>query len=180
MLPYQSYINNVGSLECLLLNKVFRFHLNWRCSGSFAKIMHIIPGMPKELCWPLTSIVSHLISKLNIEPVWWHCGLWIFPYCFWRSAIAFLWQSALSFMTKNLTNFCGSFSSVFDMLSYLSLQIIFFSTDPWNINMNCVKSSGFPLNGSKSNCLIALALSLIAFPQHYHFHVLIFVLFTCW
>ena len=57
---------SVGSLEPLLLNnKVFRFHLSWRCSGSFAKIMHIISGVSKGLCLLPTPIVWHLIRKLN-------------------------------------------------------------------------------------------------------------------
>ena len=148
----------VGSLESLLLNnKVFWFHLSWRCSGSFARIMHIISGVSKRLYWLSTPIVWHFIRKLNkVSKVSKVPG---YKCC--TSLISFLYDENMVCRFP----YCGS--------------SIFFSNDSWNIDMKCVKSSGFPSRGSISTCGADCSLpTLIAFLQHYHFHALISVVFS--
>ena len=99
---------SVRSLESLLHNnRVFRFHLSWRCKCSFAKVMYIISGVSKRLCLLSFPIVWHLNRKSNnlrnaaASPHFKGCISLIsflyddnmvcgFPYCFWKSIIAFL------------------------------------------------------------------------------------------
>ena len=106
--------------------------------------------------WTVSKILLHLqVSK--VASVWYpSCMIKTWNedfYCFWKSAIAFLWpQSALSFM-KFLANSRGSPRMYF--ISQVSLPLgssILFLTDSWYIDMKFVNSSGFPSNGSISTC----------------------------
>ena len=117
---------SIGSLESLLLNnQVFQFHLSWRCSGSFTKIMHIISGVSKELCLLSTLIVWYLIRKLihfwnaaaspgcNLLPVWWQRGMWIFILLL-KQCYSILVTVVSSIIYEMLDHFLWLSSDVFD------------------------------------------------------------------